>query len=550
MEHTKKAGSDEAIRSASWRFIKELHDFDNPPEKIGAAHHREQLLADRIRKLYDNAILGALASLINGCILFFVLQGQSYAPNLVAWVVAVFVVFAVRVAITVAYRMAASPSLNAAKWKFHFLFSLFFSGLLWGAPAIFLFPSASIGHQVFIAFVTGGMVAGAVGSFTSIIWAFYIFSVPAFLPVIVRFFTIESEIHIAMGFMSLLFFLIMSITAHRTHKDYLRLLALRYENRDLVEGLQQEIVHRKRAEHDLLLKNQQIENIVERRTTELKKAVEQLSGEVIAREKVEEQLKALNDELERRVETRTRQLQETQAQYLHAEKLSAIGKLSASIAHEFNNPLQGVTAILKSLRKTVTLEEEDRELLELAMSESERMKNLIRSLQDFNRPSSGRKVLMDVHSALDSLLLLCNSDFKKKRISVVRGFEKKLPQIQAIPDQIKQVFLNLLTNAADACLPGGMIMISTRLEERRIAVAIKDNGVGIDPEKMELIFQPFYTTKPAVKGTGLGLSISNGIVRNHRGEILVESEPGSGSTFTVLLPVDWGESPEIKGEEK
>jgi len=506
--------------------------------------NKEQL-ADRIRKLYDNAMLGAMATLINGCILVMILWGQSYTPNLIAWLVCVFLVVTVRVAITASYRKAAPSSRDSPKWKMRFLFSLFLSGVLWGAPAIFLFPTASIGHQVFIAFVTGGMVAGAVGSFTSIISAYYLFSIPALLPVVIRFFSAGSEIHVAMGFMTLLFFLIMSLTAQRTHKDYLRLLALRYENRDLVEELQQEIAQRKQAEQDLRHKHQQIETIVATRTVELKKAVEQLSKEIVAKEeaararkKVENQLQTLNDELECRVESRTRELQETQAQYLHAEKLSAIGKLSASIAHEFNNPLQGVMAILKGLKKTAILEEGDGELLQLAVSECERMRDLIRSLQDFNRPSSGQKAVMDVHTAINSLLLLCKSDFKKKQLVVVQNFAERLPQILAIPDQIKQVVLNLLTNAADACRPGGTITISTWREEKRIAVGIKDDGIGIDTKKMDLIFQPFYTTKPAVKGTGLGLSICHGIVQNHQGEIRVESEPGRGSTFTVLLPIE------------
>lgn len=256
-----------------------------------------------------------------------------------------------------------------------------------------------------------------------------------------------------------------------------------------------------------------------------------------AQRQSEKQLLAINDELERRVERRTQELQESQSHYLHAEKLSAIGKLSASIAHEFNNPLQGIMSILKGLKKRAILEEEDRELLNAAIGESERIKNLIRSLQDFNRPSSGRKVMMDVHKSIDSLLLLCKSDFKSKRISTAINYAERLPQILAIPDQIKQVFLNLLTNAADACFqPGGVITISTRLEEQRVAVAIKDTGIGITSERMGLIFQPFYTTKPAVKGTGLGLSVCHGIVQTHQGEIRVESRPGEGSTFTVLLP--------------
>jgi signal transduction histidine kinase len=256
----------------------------------------------------------------------------------------------------------------------------------------------------------------------------------------------------------------------------------------------------------------------------------------------EEQLQAINDGLERKVEQRTRELQEAQKQFLHAEKLSAIGKLSASIAHEFNNPLQGIMSILQGVRKRAIMDDEDRELLEAALEESDRMRDLIRSLQDFNRPSSHQKKFLDVHQSLDSILLLHKSDFSKKRIAVVRNYEERLPQIQAVPDQIKQVILNLLANAADACHKnGGVITVRTWHEKGKVAVAITDNGVGIQPENVEQIFQPFFTTKPEVKGTGLGLSVSYGIVKKHRGEIRVESQPGEGATFTVLLPIKGGE---------
>jgi PAS domain S-box-containing protein len=254
--------------------------------------------------------------------------------------------------------------------------------------------------------------------------------------------------------------------------------------------------------------------------------------------KTQEQLKAANITLEQRVEQRTLELQETQKQYLHAEKLSAIGKLSASIAHEFNNPLQGILSILKGLKKRAILEPEDKELLDAAISESDRIKDLIRSLQEFNRPSSGKKVPMDVHKSLNAILLLHKSDFKNRQIYVELKYTEPLPQIFAVPDQIKQVFLNLLTNAGDACQEsGGVITISTWKVDDKVAVTIHDTGIGIKPEEMAFIFQPFYTTKPEVKGTGLGLSVSYGIIKQHQGEIRVESCPGEGATFTVLLPI-------------
>ena len=129
---------------------------------------------------------------------------------------------------------------------------------------------------------------------------------------------------------------------------------------------------------------------------------------------------------------------------------------------------------------------------------------------------------------------------------MVQNYAENLPLILAVPDQIKQVFLNLLTNAADAChTRGGVITISTRQERDRVAVAIQDTGVGIKPSEMEHIFRPFFTTKPDDKGTGLGLSICHGTIKKHNGEIRIESRPGEGATFTVVLPIKGAQEGDI-----
>jgi signal transduction histidine kinase len=188
----------------------------------------------------------------------------------------------------------------------------------------------------------------------------------------------------------------------------------------------------------------------------------------------------------------------------------------------------------------MVIDEEDRDLLAEALEESDRIKDLIRSLQDFNRPSDGRKKWVDLHKMLDSILLLNKSEFKGKGISVVLEYAEDLPRIEAIADQIKQVFLNILANAAEASQPGGStITIKTwRSDENRVALAISDTGAGINPSDLDLIFQPFFTTKPEIKGTGLGLSVSYGIIKKHHGDIHVTSQPGQGATFTVLLPIN------------
>jgi len=266
--------------------------------------------------------------------------------------------------------------------------------------------------------------------------------------------------------------------------------------------------------------------------------IDGFAQDVTWRKEIESQLLSVNEALERKVEQRTLELQEKQKQFLHVEKLSAIGKLAASVAHEFNNPLQGILMILKGLQKRATMDKEDSQLLQAAINEGFRIKNLIAALRDFNRPSPGKKSLMHLSEAVDSVLLLNTYDFKTKRIALTVEHGEHLPQILAVPDQIKQVLLNLLNNAMDACPPQGCeITLTTRQEGEYVVLAIKDNGVGIKPEDMEHIFEPFFTTKPEVKGTGLGLSVVHGIVKEHQGTIDITSQPGLGTLCMLRLPI-------------
>lgn len=237
-----------------------------------------------------------------------------------------------------------------------------------------------------------------------------------------------------------------------------------------------------------------------------------------------------------RLEERTEELQQTHAQLRHAEKLAAIGRLSASIAHEFNNPLQGVMNILKGVARRSVKGQEDEQMLTMALAECVRMRDLIRNLQDFHRPTSGKRTSVDIHTTLESILVLSNKELKNRKITIVKKFAGELPKISGVADQLKQVFLNLLSNAADACRSGGTITLQTEQEGGKIRISVKDTGPGIKPEDQEHIFEPFFSTKPEVKGTGLGLSVSYGIVKDHGGTIIFASEPGKGATFIVILP--------------
>ena len=264
--------------------------------------------------------------------------------------------------------------------------------------------------------------------------------------------------------------------------------------------------------------------IVSRDITELKKA--------------EKALHSTLNELEQRVEERTLALQKANVQLLHAEKLTAVGNLAASIAHEFNNPLQGVTNILKGVSRRAIFEEDDAKLITVALNECYRMRDLIKNLQDFNRPTSGEKTSLDIHTAMEDTLLLCKKEFKSKNIVIETIFAHNMPAVTVVADQIKQVFLNLINNAADACQQGDVITITTEALDNNVAIRIHDTGKGIDNDDVQHIFEPFFTTKPEIKGTGLGLSVSYGIIKKHNGEILVESDPDNGTTFSIILPID------------
>lgn len=227
-----------------------------------------------------------------------------------------------------------------------------------------------------------------------------------------------------------------------------------------------------------------------------------------------------------------------QNQLLHSEKLSAIGKLSASIAHEINNPLFGIKNVLERLREKGNLSEDNREFADLAVQECDRIRDLIKDLQNFNRPTSGVMTPVNLHKTIDDILLLSKKSMESSRISIKKLYAPNLGDILAIADQIKQVLLNLINNAIEAMPNGGQLTIITTKMGRNAVISIEDSGIGIAPGDISHIFEPFFTTKPAVKGTGLGLSVTYGIIKRHGGDIQVQSSQGKGTTFTLTLPFD------------
>lgn len=240
----------------------------------------------------------------------------------------------------------------------------------------------------------------------------------------------------------------------------------------------------------------------------------------------------LYTELERHIE----ELRQTQAQLVRSEKLAALGRLAASIAHEVNNPLQSIRNCLELCQRPALGAAKRAEYLALAEEEVERVVTIVQRLLDFYRPAQEGRMATQVNDVLNDVLALANKQLEHARVRVRRVLDPALPRLAAIPAHLKQVFLNLILNAVEAMPGGGELCVTThRLSSGWLAVEFADTGTGIASADLPQIFEPFFTSK--TKGSGLGLAVSYGIVQAHGGTLEVNSEVGAGSTFTVKLPI-------------
>ncbi len=248
---------------------------------------------------------------------------------------------------------------------------------------------------------------------------------------------------------------------------------------------------------------------------------------------------SLNEELNSYIE----RLESTQRQLIHAEKLNALGQLSASIAHEINNPLAGVLVYSKLLSKKIGNESFDREEALTSLSKIEsavsHCSNIIRGLLDFARQSEPVLQPVAISNVIEQVLSLTGHQAEMNGVEVKREETSSLPSIMADFGQLQQVFINLVINAIQSMPDGGKLTIRTSFnEDNNVTVSVQDAGYGIAAVNMEKLFTPFFTTKEQGKGIGLGLAVSYGIIERHGGKIEVQSEVGKGSTFTVYLPAN------------
>lgn len=230
---------------------------------------------------------------------------------------------------------------------------------------------------------------------------------------------------------------------------------------------------------------------------------------------------------------------EMEKQLMRADKLASIGQLAAGIAHEINNPLGMILGYTQLLLRNEAEGTERRADLKIIEKHTRTCKAIVGDLLSFARSTRTRKEIANLNSAVEGILSVVQHHFQLDGVNIEREFDPQMPQMVFDEEKIKQVFMNLIMNAKQAIGKKGMVRIATRFDKihGQALVEVTDTGTGIAPELMGRIFDPFFTTKPTGEGTGLGLSVSYGIVKDHGGEIFVESEPNRGTMFTVVLPV-------------
>lgn len=249
------------------------------------------------------------------------------------------------------------------------------------------------------------------------------------------------------------------------------------------------------------------------------------------------------------------ELREVSRQLWQTARLATMGELAASIAHELNNPLATMGLHLEGLREKIATDHPAHRHLAVIEEEGDRMANMVASLLQFSRPGPPRISSVDLHEELEKTLELIHFFLKKRGINLKRQYASDLPLIQADRQKLRQLFLNLCTNAGDAMVQGGTLIIRTSRDgclegKPGIVVEVVDTGAGIAPEHLPRVMEPFFTTKPEGKGTGLGLSICRRIVAEHHGTIDLTSEVGRGTTVRVVLPIANGANgQELDGPE-
>lgn len=471
-----------------------------------------ELKVEQIRLLYANAgpVLGATVAC--ALLLAVMMSGVVASPLLLSWLGYMLVVTAARAMLVWSFARRAPGAPDVLRWGRYFLGALLLTSVGWGAGGYFFYPDGSPVLQMFLAFVLGGVSAAGVANLAASRTAYLLFVLPVGVPICAVMVSRDTLIEQVMGALVGLFVIVMVMVSDRTRGAIVAALQLSFANRTLVDHLRLEVAQRERAERELRM----------------------------AQEK-----------LEQRVYERTRELTAAHVALRHAQKMEAVGRLAGGIAHDFNNVLTAIMGWSDLLWDELEPGQRQRDTVEEIRVGARRAATLVHQLLTFSRQQvvSPEVVdLCDLLARMSTLLARLVGDGIAFSVQHDGGPSTVLVD----PGQIEQVLLNLVVNAKDATQPGGHIDVRTdSLSLTRadrgpgetfnpgtyVRIQVSDDGSGMDPETLSRVFEPFFTTKAVGLGTGLGLATVYGIVQQSGGFLRVSSSVAQGSTFSVCLPL-------------
>ncbi|MBO6795140.1 MAG: PAS domain S-box protein [Balneolaceae bacterium] len=297
------------------------------------------------------------------------------------------------------------------------------------------------------------------------------------------------------------------------------------DNKKYIQGILRDITEEKSIQRELEKYRYNLEELVQQKTEDLEAA--------------NQELRETNNELK----TAMSNLKEAQSQLVHSEKMASLGVLTAGVAHEINNPLNYILGGYQALEMHYEDEPEKKDdtvdlLLSTIKTGVDRATAIVHGLNQFNRSNDKYDEVCDIHSILENCLLMLKTMYKNK-VEIVRNFDAEQHAIMGNSGKLHQVFINIITNSIQAIEnQNGKIMLTTSSNNGNLAIEVEDNGSGIEPDHLEKISDPFFTTKNPGEGTGLGLSITFNIIKEHQGTITYNSTLGKGTTAKILLPYE------------
>jgi signal transduction histidine kinase/ActR/RegA family two-component response regulator len=493
--------------------------------KTGAApagrpelNHTLEVRAAQIELLYRQAPSALIATLVNAGILALVLRKEIATPRLAGWFLAVAVLVLGRTWQRRRYFMAHPSPADSLRWGRRYLFGVAVNGVLWGYAGFFFFTADGYAHQLFLAFVLGGMAAGAVSTLAPLRGAYLAFLVPALLPYMVRLLIYGGELHLAMAAMVVLFIAMMWMIAGRLHASLEESLRLRFENVDLLQDLTQARDRQERA------------NV-------------ELAAEIAEKHGAQRALQASYAELERRVRERTLELAKSEEALREAGRRK--DEFLAMLGHELRNPLAPIRNAVEVLRKPGVPDSVLQWSRDVIDRQVNHLARLVDDLLDVSRIIQGKislhATLLDLAAVIEQAVEASRPLIEGRRHELAVSLPEGPLHVKGDLVRLAQIVSNLLNNAAKYTDTGGRIRLEVEVSENWVVITVRDNGVGIPasllPQVFDLFIQADQSLARAQGGLGIGLTLVKRLVEMHGGRVEAQSAgPGQGSEFRVWLP--------------